>query len=99
MKKVKCGVCGRTRERSSCHIVELTGRERKALQAQGVEVEDEYVFCKPCWTALSDPVTGPNFGKGLVQQRLQQFGVSNAEELATQYHAKLVAKINEPKPS
>jgi hypothetical protein len=99
MKRVRCGVCRRERERRSCQIVVLTDKERKDLEDQGVEVEAEYVYCKPCWTALSDPVTGPNFAKGLVQQRLQQFGVSDAEGVATRYHAKLVDKLAKPKPS
>lgn len=98
-KRVTCGVCNRSRERRSCHIVELTPGERLELEKQGVEIQDEYIYCRPCWAALSDPVTGPNFGKGLIQQRLQQFGVSDAEGLASKYHAKLVAKINESKPS
>jgi len=98
---LKCGVCGRPRERKSCHIVELTADERKELEKQGTTPEKEYVYCRPCWKTLSDPVTGPAFAKGLIQQRLAQFGVGveAAERVASNYHAKLVAKITKPKPS
>jgi hypothetical protein len=69
------------------------------MDQQGIGSLEEYIYCGPCWKILSDPITGPNFGKGLIQQRLQQFGVLGAEGVATRYHAKLVDRINKPKPS
>ena len=103
MDKCTCGVCGRKSAREYCHIIKLTEAEREQLLSQiepeEVEPEKEYIFCKPCWTTLSDPEAGPMYGKGLIQQRLRQFGVGNAEEIANRFHAKLVDRINKPKPS
>lgn len=99
MKKVLCGVCGREWERHSCEIITLTEAERLELERQGVKPLDEYIYCGPCWRTLSDPTAGPNYGKGLIQQNLQRIGVGNAEAIATKFQAKLVARIQKPKPS
>jgi hypothetical protein len=95
----KCGVCGRSFSEPGCHIITLTDEEKQELRSRGETPLEEYVFCKPCWKTLSDPVSGPAFGRGLIQQQLQQFGVGGAEKAAARFHAKLVARINKPKPS
>lgn len=90
---VKCALCGTGRSREACHIITLTPEERTAIRESGAKPETEYVYCKPCWRRLSDPVTGPAIMKGLVQTRLRQLGVSDAERIASQYHARLVDRI------
>jgi len=99
-EQAPCGICGRVFHRSNCHIIELTDEEREILTKQrGEAPPDEFIYCNPCWATLSDPTTGPAYGKGLLQQGLQRFGVGNAEEIASKFHAKLVDKINKPKPT
>lgn len=94
-----CGVCGQPRPRSKCHIIKLSPEERQFFRDQGQEPRTEYVYCQPCWRTLSNPVQGPNLGKGLIQARLRQLGVSNAEEIASEFHARLLSRITKPKPS
>ena len=90
MSNVKCLVCSAQRPREMCHIIKLTVEERHLLRQEGQEVLDEYVYCKPCWKVLSDPVNGPSLMKGLAQADLRRLGVSNAEEWATKYFTRLI---------
>ena len=94
---VPCGVCGRGFPKTKCHIVTLSDEERRGLLDAGHEVHDEFIYCQPCWRTLSNPVSGPAMMKGLLQIRLQQAGVSNAEQIATKFHAKMVSKIQKPR--
>ena len=94
---IPCGVCGIPHPREKCHIIVLTETERSALLANGQEPKDEYIYCRPCWKTLSNPVSGPAMIKGLVQMRLRLAGVEDSERLATQLHARLVAKIIKPR--
>jgi len=90
-----CGVCGQPRLRTACHIIKLTAEERQFFRDAGEQPASEYVYCRPCWRTLSHPISGPNLGKGLMQARLRQLGVANAEEFASGFHKKLVARIAE----
>lgn len=94
-----CGVCGQPRPRDKCKIIKLSLEERQFLRKQGQEPQTEYVYCQPCWRTLSNPVQGPNLGKGLIQARLRQLGVSNAEEIASEFHRRLLSRIAQPKSS
>jgi len=94
---LKCGLCGAGRPRASCHIITLSLEERQQLRAMGQQPRSEYVYCKPCWRTLSNPVTAPAVLKGLVQTGLRQFGVENAEQVAQQYYNRLVERINKPR--
>lgn len=91
---MKCGICGRDRPLDLCVTVELTPEERAHLRSIGVEPIREFHYCKPCWSTLGDQVAGPQFGKGLVQQHLQEMGIANAELVATRFHARLVDLMN-----
>lgn len=93
-----CGLCGAERPRGSCHIIAPTDAEKQQIRVMGQEPEKEYIYCKPCWRTLSNPVSGPAVMKGLVQSRLRQLGVGNADKIAERYHDRLVAKIK-PRPS
>lgn len=94
---VPCGVCGRGFPRAKCHIITLTDEEKQLLRDTEQDVREEYIYCQPCWRTLSDPVSGPAMMKGLLQIRLQQTGVANAEKVATKFHANLVSKIQKPR--
>lgn len=94
---VPCGVCGRGFPKGKCHIITLSEEEKQVLRDSNQEVLEEYIYCQPCWRTLSNPVSGPAVMKGLLQIRLQQSGVSNAEQVATKFHAKLVSKIQKPR--
>lgn len=94
-EKLQCGICGASRPRGSCHIIVLTDAEKAQMLASGKQPEDEYIYCKPCWRVLSDRATGPSLYKGLIQARLRQLGVDNAEKIAQHHHDALVAKIKE----
>jgi len=92
---VVCGICGQARSRDTCKVIKLTQSERQVILDDGQKPLPEYIYCRPCWRVLSNPVTGPNLGKGLMQARLRQLGVVNAEALAKIYHKKLVSRIVE----
>ena len=85
---VDCLVCGRSRAREDCHIVVLTPAEREVIDRP----LDEYVYCKPCWGVLSDPIASPALISGIVQHHLRKIGVPNAEELSSKYRASLMQK-------
>lgn len=88
-----CALCGAGRPQGSCHIIKLTDEEKAAVRAAGGTPPQESVFCKPCWRALSDPNSGPAVIKGLVQTRLRQLGVGDAEKIAERFHNRLVERI------
>ena len=90
---LKCALCGASRPLGACHIIKLTDTEKSVLREAGQPVVNESVFCKPCWRTLSDPHAGPAVIKGLVQARLRQLGVGDAEKIAERYHNRLVEKI------
>lgn len=94
-EKLRCGVCGTNRPRGSCHIIVLSDEEKAQLRAAGQRPLNEYVYCKPCWRTLSNPASGPSVIKGLVQARLRQLGVGDAEKIAQRFHNRLVEKIKE----
>lgn len=94
-----CGLCGAGRPRGSCHIIALTPEEKQQLKAMGQKPQNEYIYCKPCWKTLSNPASGPSVIKGLVQSRLQQLGVRDAEKIAERYYLRLVEKIKPQRPS
>lgn len=96
-EQVVCGICGRERERKSCKVVELTDEERQAIEDSGQEPDDEYIYCKPCWRTLTDRQTAPAFMVGILQVRLRLAGVSNAEQIATAYHKRLLKMIDDKK--
>ena len=84
--KLVCLICQAKRPRNNCHVVKLTVEERHLLRQEGREILEEYPYCLPCWRMISDPVSGPALLKGLAQAHLRGLGVSNAEELATNYY-------------
>lgn len=86
--KVKCGICSQDHERSECKIFQLTEAEKASM----ADPQDEYVYCRPCYGIMSNPITATAFMKGQAQIKLTQLGVPNAEELATKYHADLLAR-------
>jgi hypothetical protein len=61
----------------------------------GQTPQKEYVYCRPCWGVLSNPVTSPSVLKGLVQTGLRQLGVGDAERIAKQYYVRLVERIKQ----
>lgn len=95
--EVQCCICGRSRPRGQCKIIEPTPQERASLEAMDQQVEPEYVYCKPCWNNISDPSTGPAFLKSLYQILLTQAGVHGADKAAIKFHAWLDKRAKEPK--
>ena len=91
---VACGICGKAKARSGCKIIKPTLQEQKELNRVGDD-RKEFIYCKPCWRILSDPLTGPSLGKGIIETRLRQAGVPNAEQVAKSFHKKLLARIVE----
>lgn len=83
----KCLVCERERSKEDCKIIVLTEEE----QAQVENPLPEYVYCKPCWKVLSDPVAGPALMSGIAQHQLQNAGVSNARKVASEFRTKLMS--------
>lgn len=94
-KDLNCGICGVGRPRGSCHVIQLTAEEKADLRRNGQKPQNEYIYCKPCWRTLSNPVTGPSVMKGLVQARLRQLGVDDAGDIAQRYYNRLVEKIKQ----
>lgn len=83
-----CLVCGRGAPRETSEVIVLTDEEK----AQLPEPLDEYVYCKPCWKVLSDPLSGPALMSGIAQHHFRLLGVSNAEELAARYRSLLTTR-------
>ncbi len=81
-------MCGRDASQEGSQTFVLTEDEK----AKVVDARDEYVYCKPCWSILSDPVSGPALMSGIAQHHLRNLGVSNVEELTARYRAALTAK-------
>lgn len=88
-----CLICQRSRPRESCHVIVLTEAER----AQVPDPRDEYVYCKPCWKVLSDPVQGASLMGGLAQHYLQHLGVEGVSERVTRFRDKLIARSKAPR--
>lgn len=84
----ECLLCERPHPEAGCHIIVLTEQERAQVQ----NPLERYVYCKPCWKVLSDPVTSPVLMSGVVLQHLRQLGVERAEELAANYRQALSAR-------
>ena len=90
--ELRCGICGASRPRGSCHIITLSDEERATLGT----TRRECVYCKPCWRTLSDPAGGTAYTKGMLTMWLRQLGVGNAEELAERYTNRLIAARKQP---
>jgi hypothetical protein len=84
----KCCVCGRLLPKDDGVIIVLTDEERSRV----LNPQDEYTYCKPCWSILSDPISGPALMSGVAQHHLRHLGVSNVEELTARYRASLTAR-------
>lgn len=96
-EEVACIVCKRVRPRGQCHVIELTAKERTAVQDMGHDPLDEYVYCRPCWKNISNPISGPAFMRSLFEILLNRGGVENAEAIAKQFHGWLLKNAKEPK--
>jgi ferredoxin len=89
----RCGICSTEHPTTRYHVITLTDEEKQVLAESGQTPPNEFVYCKPCWNTLQDPVSGPMLMKGLFQMRLRELGVSSSERLADEYHAALIKKI------
>lgn len=84
----KCLVCEKEKDAAVCHIIVLTEEERAHVE----NPQDEYVYCKPCWRILSDPVSGPALMSGIAQHHLRDAGVAEADTLALKFRQELTAR-------
>ncbi len=78
--KAYCGVCKRERERQKMHTITPTESDREAIRKLGVEPQDEYIYCRPCWQIMCDRERGAQLLKGMVQTRLRSLGATNSEK-------------------
>ena len=99
VQPVECGICGRERERRTCKVIKVTEAERQQITDIGQTPLDEYIYCNPCWRAISNRLTGPQLMKGLFLVRMRHLGVPNADHLANQYYANLLAKMPKDPPA
>lgn len=90
MSKVKCALCEQMKDPGACEVLTLTEAEKAAIK----NAPDKYVYCRPCWKVLNDPVNGPSVLKGLVQAHLRAVGVSGdrAEAAAQEFQRKLASR-------
>jgi hypothetical protein len=90
MSKVKCALCEQLKEEGACEVLTLTDAEKAAVK----DAPDRYVYCRPCWRILNDPVNGLALMKGLVQAKLRSLGVSGdrAEAAAQEFQKKLMSR-------
>jgi hypothetical protein len=90
MSNATCAVCGAAKQRAHCTVIVLTEDEKASME----NPPDEYVYCKPCWKVLSDPVNSTALMKGLTQAKLRSLGVDDdrAESAAAQFVKKLAAR-------
>lgn len=96
-EEIQCVVCGRMRPRGQCEVIKPTLKERDAIRETGQEPAPEYVYCRPCWRNITDPVTGPAFMKSLFEVLLTRAGVQGSEKMAIAFHAWLAKRAKEPK--
>lgn len=92
MPDVKCSICKRDKPRGACVVLDLTKQEQEAFVAIGDKTTRELAYCRPCWKVISDPNTGTSLMKGLLEIRLRQLGVSNAEGIADRYRNALLSR-------
>lgn len=90
MSKVKCALCEQPKEQGACIVLVLTDAEKAAVK----DAPDQYMYCRPCWNVLNDPVNGLALMKGLVQAKLRSLGVSGdrAEAAAQEFQKKLLSR-------
>jgi len=88
MSDPTCVICGRAAPHGENVIIILTEAEK----AQLPDPRDEYIYCKPCWSILSNPVSGPALMSGIAQHHLRQLGVSNPEQAAARFRSRLSAR-------
>jgi len=73
----------------------LTDEEKQfAFQSTGEPVPDVYVYCKPCYRLLQQPLSGAELLKGTLLESLRESGVPNAEEVANEYFKLLLSKAS-----
>ncbi len=94
----KCGVCGRVRDRDEMYIVQTNPEERAAIIKMGHEPRDEYIYCRPCWGVVSDPVRCAQLYKGMLQMRHSPISEVRAEKLGDRVYKFLIDHAK-PKPS
>ena len=101
MVEVKCAICGKSRPKGQCKVIELTGEEKEAVrEGMGTEPLEEYFYCQPCWKNISDPRSGPAFVGSMYEITLRQIGVEDPEKAARKYRAWLTEQVkgrHEPK--
>lgn len=94
MLPVECCNCQRKLHRAQdVELVKLTEAELKQLP-EGTPLEFHY--CKPCWRTLTDPTTGPQFGRGYFLLEARRRGVRNAEQWADHYFGIVSKHANKP---
>lgn len=91
--KVKCSVCGRDRDKSTCEVIVPTPEEVEGLRKMGeANPTKEHVFCRPCFRILQNPVTAQALMRGVVRSFAKSIGSPNADELADRFQKELSAK-------
>lgn len=88
--KLTCCVCSRQREEDACVTLRLTEAEKKHLAAAGEPPVEYLSYCRPCYRTLSDREAGAQLMKGVVQIRLREAGIQNAEQLAEKFYNFLI---------
>lgn len=63
-----------------------------ALINTASEPPEQFVYCKPCFRILQDPLAGAELLKGSFLFNLREAGVPNADELADRYFKMLIKK-------
>lgn len=89
-----CCVCGRKNlMESERKFLKLSTDEIAfALINTVTEPPEQYVYCKPCFRLLQDPLAGAELLKGSFLFNLREAGVPNADDLADRYFKMLIKK-------
>lgn len=100
MAEFTCGVCGRENLlESERKILKLTQEEQDFayINTGGQNPSKDFVYCKPCYRLLQNPLAGAELMRGTLLANLRASGVPDPERVADAYYKWLLTRAS-PEP-
>jgi hypothetical protein len=88
--KVTCGVCSLEKNSTDCEVVVLSDQEKRDIADKGLEAQDRYFYCKPCWQLMHSG-NAIDLMANQYESQLFHAGVpkGHSKELADKYRQRL----------
>ena len=86
MADPSCCVCGGLATGKAARHIRLNESEKETIRKTGQTPPDEFVYCRACMAILSNPETGAQLMKGVLQTKLRAAGVADAEKRAQMFY-------------